>query len=208
LINIEIDKLGKRFNREWIFRNLSYSIPAGNKLVVTGANGSGKSTFLLMLSGYVLASEGSIEWRNSEGKLIDKNDYYHHISIASPAMELIEEFSPLELIKHQASFKKFQYNLSANEIIEIAYLENSKYKAIKNFSSGMKQRLKLSLAVLSDCPVLLLDEPIINLDLQGIQWYKQLIEKYASHKTIVVCSNKVKDEYEFCEKEISINYFK
>lgn len=208
MVNIEIDKLGKRFNREWIFRNLTYSIPTGNKLVVTGANGSGKSTFLLMLSGYVLASEGSIEWKNSEGKTIEKNDYYHHISIASPAMELIEEFSPLELIKHQAAFKKFQHNLSAKEIIEIAYLENSKDKAIKNFSSGMKQRLKLSLAVLSDCPVLLLDEPIINLDLQGIQWYKQLIEKYAYHKTIVVCSNKVKDEYEFCEKEISINDFK
>lgn len=207
-VNIEIIKLGKRFNREWIFRNINYSIPSGTKLVVTGSNGSGKSTFLLMLSGYVLPTEGELQWQQPEKKTIDKNNYYHHVSIASPAMELIEEFSPIELIKHQAAFKKFQNDLSAHDIIKIAYLENSQDKLIKNFSSGMKQRLKLSLATLCDSSVLLLDEPIINLDLQGIQWYKELIKNYAMHKTIIVCSNKMQDEYEFCTNEISINDFK
>jgi len=72
----------------------------------------------------------------------------------------------------------------------------------------MKQRLKLTLAVVADASLLLLDEPIINLDHNGIAWYKELIKTRALHKTIIVCSNKQKDEYEFCSREISIDEFK
>lgn len=207
-VSIHLDKLGKRFNREWIFRDLSYTIAPAEKLVVTGSNGSGKSTLLLVLSGYVMPTEGNTKWTDEDGTSIERTDFFKLSSFASPAMELIEEFNPEELIKHQAAFKKFQNNFSAKEVLEIAELEKNKGKLIKNFSSGMKQRLKLSLAILADCPVLLLDEPITNLDRQAIEWYSNIIAKYAMHKTIIVCSNQIKDEYSFCTKEISINDYK
>ncbi|MDP2387706.1 MAG: ATP-binding cassette domain-containing protein [Bacteroidota bacterium] len=207
-VSIHLNKLGKRFNREWIFRDLSYEITPSEKLVVTGSNGSGKSTLLLVLSGYVMPTEGVTEWKADNGTSVERTDYFKLSSFASPAMELIEEFTPEELIKHQSAFKKFQFDLSDKEVLEIAELEKNKNKLIKNFSSGMKQRLKLSMAILADCPVLLLDEPITNLDRQAIEWYLNMIAKYAMHKTIIVCSNQIKDEYAFCTKEISINDYK
>lgn len=207
-VTIHLNKLGKRFNREWIFRQLSAELKASEKLVVTGSNGSGKSTLLLVLSGYVMPTEGEVSWSSDENKTIDRSNYFKLCSFASPALELVEEFTPEELVKHQAAFKKFQNNISAKELLEISELEKNKNKLIRNFSSGMKQRLKLSLAILADCPVLLLDEPVTNLDKQAIEWYSKMITTYAMHKTIVVCSNQVKEEYSFCNREISINDYK
>ena len=208
MISIQTYDLGKRFGREWIFRSLNLHLDKSDKLVITGSNGSGKSTLLQILSGYVLPTEGTISWKDKHDTEISKENIFKHVSIASPALELIEEFTPLELIKHQRCFKSFQGNLSDLDLIEIALLSPHKNKVIKNFSSGMKQRLKLTLAVVADASLLLLDEPIINLDHNGIEWYKELIKTRALHKTIIVCSNKQKDEYEFCSREISIDDFK
>lgn len=207
-VSIHLNKLGKRFNREWIFRDLSTQITPGEKLVVTGSNGSGKSTLLLVLSGYVMPTEGDSEWISEKEVKIERTGFFKLSSFASPAMELVEEFTPEELVKHQSAFKKFQNNFSAKEVLEIAELEKNKSKLIRNFSSGMKQRLKLSLAILADCPVLLLDEPVTNLDKQAVEWYSKMIDTYAMHKTIIVCSNQIRDEYAFCKREISINDYK
>jgi ABC-type multidrug transport system ATPase subunit len=208
VIEIELHNLGKRFSREWIFRGVTTSIGKNEKLVITGANGSGKSTLLQIISGYVLPTEGEIKWKLHNGNEINNGSIYKYVSIASPMLELIEEFTAIEIINHQKEFKKFQGNFTANDLLEIALLNQHKNKTIKHFSSGMKQRLKLLLAVTADVPLLLLDEPVINLDKIGVEWYKNLVSNYAKEKTIIVCSNKIKDEYDYCTREISIDEYK
>jgi ABC-type multidrug transport system ATPase subunit len=86
-------------------------------------------------------------------------------------------------------------------------LEKSTHKYIKNFSSGMKQRLKLALAFFSESPVMLLDEPTSNLDEHGINWYMQNIRSNISNKLILISSNQPA-EYSFCDKIINLNDFK
>jgi ABC-type multidrug transport system ATPase subunit len=71
----------------------------------------------------------------------------------------------------------------------------------------MKQRLKLALAILSDTPYLLLDEPTTNLDTEGVQWYRQLIEQYTAGRTLVIASN-VEVDFDFCEHHIDIPQYK
>jgi len=208
VIEIELHNLGKRFSREWIFRGVTTSIGKNEKLVITGANGSGKSTLLQIISGYVLPTEGELKWKLHNGNEINNGSIYKYVSIASPMLELIEEFTAIEIINHQKEFKKFQGNFTANDLLEIALLNQHKNKTIKHFSSGMKQRLKLLLAVAADVPLLLLDEPVINLDKIGVEWYKNLVSNYAKEKTIIVCSNKIKDEYDYCTREISIDEYK
>jgi len=208
VIEIELHNLGKRFSREWIFRGVTTSIGKNEKLVITGANGSGKSTLLQIISGYVLPTEGELKWKLHNGNEINNGSIYKYFSIASPMLELIEEFTAIEIINHQKEFKKFQGNFTANDLLEIALLNQHKNKTIKHFSSGMKQRLKLLLAVAADVPLLLLDEPVINLDKTGVEWYKNLVSNYAKEKTIIVCSNKIKDEYDYCTREISIYEYK
>jgi ABC-type multidrug transport system ATPase subunit len=86
-------------------------------------------------------------------------------------------------------------------------LSLQEHKAIKFFSSGMKQRLKLVLAIYADTPLLLLDEPCSNLDNQGIEWYRKLIHSQLKHRTIIIASNQLL-EYDFCDRTVSILDFK
>ena len=99
-------------------------------------------------------------------------------------------------------------DIDYKEFLSIIELEKAKEKAIKNFSSGMKQRVKLGLAILSKTPILLLDEPTSNLDRNAIDWYQNLIKNNLEDRIVFVASNNQKDESFFCEKEINIEEYK
>jgi ABC-type multidrug transport system ATPase subunit len=211
LVSVSLNKLGKKFNREWIFRDLTYDITGGQKLVILGGNGSGKSTLLQVISGFITPNEGEITYslkNNSSSNRIEFEKTRNYISFASPYLQLVEDFDLYEMIEHAATFKPFMKNLSAKQVSDILQLEKAGQKPIKQFSSGMKQRVKLGLAILADTPLLLLDEPVSNLDKNGIAWYKQLIADYGSDRTIIVCSNAISDEYFFCEKELNVMDYK
>lgn len=208
-IAIQVKGAGKKFGKEWIFKNVDLTIQPGEKVVILGLNGSGKSTLLQALSGYLEINKGSMEYANSDnGTVIDKEKQYHLVSLASPYLELIEDFTLSEMVEHASIFKPFIQNLSVKEVVELSGLAAHHQKYIKLFSSGMKQRLKLTLAILADAPVLLLDEPTTNLDASVIKWYLDLIRTYAAGKTIIVASNSIPHEYEFCNREIQMSHFK
>lgn len=206
-LHIQLEGIGKKFGSEWIFRNISLELNPGDKTVLLGGNGSGKSTLLQVISGYVLPNAGKLTYRR--GDVVEENENYrHHFSVATPYLELIEDYTFEELIDHCLEFKPFVHGFNAQQIIEAAELKHASGKYIRNYSSGMKQRAKLALAILADCPLLLLDEPASNLDKNAIEWYKKMILLYAEHKTIVVCSNSVKEEFSFCTKELNISDYK
>lgn len=206
-VNIIANNVGKKFGKEWIFRHVDLHIQQGDKLAILGLNGSGKSTLLQALTGYLDINEGSIEYQVNN-QTIEGDKPYRFISLASPYLELIEDFTFEEQLKHVENFKAFLPNLNIQSIIELSGLKAHQHKYIKQFSSGMRQRLKLVLAILADAPVLFLDEPTTNLDAKVIEWYKEMIQQYAFHKTIIVCSNSIKDEYHFCDKVIQIESYK
>jgi len=206
-ISIQVNNAGKKFGREWIFRNVNLEITQGDKIVILGLNGSGKSTLLQAMTGYLGLNEGSISFSGNQQKIEDERQHLL-ISLASPYLELIEDFTLTEQLEHASIYKPFIKELTIAQIIELSGLSAHKNKYIKLFSSGMKQRLKLTLAILADAPILFLDEPTTNLDATVIDWYKNMISNYAMYKTIIVCSNSIKDEYGFCEKIIQMEEFK
>ncbi len=204
-MQITLSDIGKRYNSEWIFRHINYKITSGEKYVLLGGNGSGKSTLLQIIAGNYLPTVGKIQYYNQQSE-ISSEDIFKHLTIAAPYLELFEEFTLPELIALQKEFKPFL--LSEKEILEVSELSHSKSKPIKYFSSGMKQRAKITLAVLADVPLLLLDEPTSNLDHKAIQWYDNLVKQFALHKTIIVASNKQEAEYSFCYNFLSVEDFK
>jgi len=212
MISIRLNQIGKKFGREWIFRQVDYQINAGDKLVILGGNGSGKSTLLQVISGFVSANEGEIiythQGTDENGINIESEQVKDNISLASPYLQLIEDFTAIEMIEHVGFFKSFVQNFSAQQVIDIIELSHAKDKYIKQFSSGMKQRLRLGLAILADTPLLLLDEPVSNLDKNAIEWYKQMINVYTNKRTVIVCSNAIDDEYFFCDKKLVVTDFK
>jgi ABC-type multidrug transport system ATPase subunit len=206
-MQIQFSAASKRFNKEWIFSNLNFSFVTGQHYALIGNNGSGKSTLLQVIAGYIGLTKGQVNWVDNEGQSIDSSKIYQHISIAAPYLELVEEFTALEQIAFHQQFKPLQTNLNPIDLLEKIELSKSADKQIRNFSSGMKQRLKLALAIFDQAPVLLLDEPCSNLDQEGIQTYHQLMQAYAMHKLIIVASNDPQ-EYQFCNQQLALSDFK
>jgi ABC-type multidrug transport system ATPase subunit len=195
-VSIHLQNAGKKFNREWIFRKLSYQFTASQSYAITGSNGSGKSTLLQCITGATNLSEGNI---NFEFQISN----FELVSIAAPYLELIEEMTAKEFLQFHQSFKPLVQNKTIEEIVSIVSLTKAIDKQIRYYSSGMKQRLKLAQAFFSDVPVILLDEPCTNLDMAGIQLYHQLIKEYTANRLVIVCSND-EQEIHFCTQRLNI----
>ncbi|MDG1276798.1 MAG: ATP-binding cassette domain-containing protein [Algoriphagus sp.] len=206
MLKIQFEEASKRFQYEWIFRNLTFTLTTGSSLAITGSNGSGKSTLLKCLSGAIPLSSGKINYQNDQVSL-SESEWFTLLSIAAPYLELPEEFTLSELLDFHFKFKKPLHGISKQEILEVIYLKEHAQKAISQFSSGMKQRLKLGLALLSDVQLVLLDEPTSNLDRNGILWYQKMIGDFGSDRIMVICSNEPR-EYEFCQQKIVLEDYK
>lgn len=205
-INIILENIGRRFNRDWIFRGIDYTFTGGESYAILGSNGSGKSTLLQILNGSLSPSAGDINFLNN-GEKIDIEKVFNYLSLAAPYLELIEEFSLEEVIDFHFKFKPYKAGINKNNIIELLSLPGSKNKLVRYFSSGMKQRLKLALAFCSDTPMLMLDEPTSNLDKQGVDWYLSLVQQFAQGRLTIVCSNQ-EHEYSFCKHSLNISDYK
>jgi ABC-type multidrug transport system ATPase subunit len=206
-MNISLTNTGKRYNFEWIFRKLNYEFTSDNNYVILGSNGSGKSTLLQTIAGNIISSEGEIKYLISDN-FVEVENIFKSLSFAAPYLELFEEFTFTESIRFQAQFKPFTSQLTTKEIIELTQLEKSTDKQIKYYSSGMKQRVRLALAILADTPLLLLDEPTSNLDKKAIDWYQKLVTDFSKDRLIIVASNQQEYEYPFCNKQLSIEDYK
>ena len=205
-MHIQLEQTGKKYNREWIFRGLSFTFQAGKKYAIAGPNGAGKSTLLQTIAGSTVLSEGSIEYRLGD-KILAPENAFKNLSICAPYLTLIEEMTALEFLTFHESFKSLMPGITPDTALEIIGLTSAANKQIRYFSSGMKQRIKLAQAIFSDVPVLFLDEPCTNLDETGYALYQSLIQNYASNKLIIVSSND-KLEYNFCEEVIDIKKYK
>ena len=171
-----------------------------------GPNGSGKSTLLKILSGHLTPSQGKLlPFLNDT--LIPLDQLYKYISFAAPYMDLIEEFTLEESIEFHAQFKPFRNKMKVRDFMEILKLQKSANKPLKFFSSGMKQRVKLGLALFSDVPLVLLDEPTTNLDVEGADWYSEGINSLPKNTLLIVASNTPSD-YESFDHKLFIKDYK
>ena len=205
-MNIKLTNLGKRYNREWIFRNLTYQFDINKQYAITGPNGSGKSTLLQVIAGSAVHNEGEIMYRQQDVK-IEPEKVYEKMSLSAPYLDLVEEMTLTEFLQFHHKMKGWLPPLDSERIISLLRLEKSAHKQLRYFSSGMKQRVKLAQAVFSNVPVLLLDEPATNLDEEGMQLYKDLIGTYCRNRLVIISSND-KDEYSFCTESIDMLDYK
>lgn len=205
-MTIHLQNAGKRFRLDWIFRGLDYTFRTGERYAVLGPNGSGKSTLLKVLSGHLTPSKGKVVFEHA-GAPVEPDAVYRHISYAAPYIELIEEFTLEEALKFHAGLKPLLPGFNPAKLYELLALPRARTKEIRFFSSGMKQRVKLALAICTATPVLLLDEPATNLDTQGVVWYKNLVAEYAAGRLVVIASNDPHDA-DFCPVHLNILDYK
>ncbi|MCZ2460658.1 MAG: ATP-binding cassette domain-containing protein [Chitinophagales bacterium] len=205
-MKVSLTDAGKRFNRDWIFRHLTYIFEQGSSYAIIGPNGSGKSTLLQVISGSMQINEGKIVWSHDNRSLAN-DTVFNMVSICAPYLEVVEEMTLKEFLHFHQVFKPFLPEFPVEKIISMIGLDKASGKQIRYYSSGMRQRVRLAQAIFSDVPAVLLDEPCTNLDAAGISLYNQLINDYCKDRLVVVSSND-ETEYGFCKNRININDYK
>ena len=205
-MKILAENLEKKFRQEYVIKNFNFEFQDHQKYAIVGPNGSGKSTLLQLLSQFSLPTKGIVNYIDNQGNKIENDQAFKQISFAAPYSEIIEEFTIIELISFLVSIQNLPSEFNINTFEEFSELKISPNKLIKDFSSGMKQKTKLTLAFSAPRPFLFLDEPTTNLDNKSKDWFQR---KLASEKDklIVIASNE-QDEIKFCEERIQILDFK
>lgn len=202
---LEAQQLGKRFNREWIFRGFTHRFTAGNTYAITGPNGSGKSTLLQVLWGQVPASAGAVQYQVN-GQAIALEDVYQQVSMATPYLDLIEEFTLAEMLTFHFKMRKIRAGFSTHDLANVFELDHAKNKLIGHFSSGMRQRLKLGLSIYTQASFIFLDEPFTNLDEKAIKWYQNQLQHL--HDAVVFIASNDPREIENSHEKILISNYK
>ncbi len=202
-MQITIQQLGKKYQSEWVFRGVSINIADGDRLAVLGRNGSGKTTLMKMISGAVMPTEGTLIHHHN-GALVAVEKLYAELAYVAPYFELIEEFSLLEMVDFYNKFKPIRETLKSIDLLEQCGLWVHRSKKVSDCSSGMKQKLKLALGLFTDSSLLLLDEPLTNLDAESIAWFRNQMQTFARDRTLIVCSNHVEAEIFGCSKKLEI----
>ena len=206
-MRITMSGVAKQFSREKVFTGVDHVFEAGSRTALLGPNGSGKSTLLQVVAGALVPTKGTVEHALGE-KPMEQDRVYREVSIAAPYLDLYEDLSLREAIATHARFKPFLPGIALEDVARTAYLKPHLEKPVSNFSSGMKQRLKLALAILSDTPLLLLDEPATNLDAEGIAWFRELLMRNVERRTLLVASNRQAEETFACDSSVEIMKWK
>ncbi len=203
-MEVVLHQVTKAFGREVVLRGVSHTFASGSRTALLGPNGSGKSTLLQVIAGVLAPTSGTVS-HGLNGMALDPALVYRHIVIAAPYLGLYEDLSLREVIGFHQRFKPLLPGIGLDELAHIAYLQRDLEKPVRHFSSGMKQRLKLALAILSDTPLLLLDEPCGNLDAVAIGWYGDLLRQHIGERTLLVASNSQATETALCQAALDLD---
>lgn len=191
---LRINNLSKHYGKLIAVNNLSLEVCEGNVYGILGPNGSGKTTTLGMILEVISPTSGSYDWFNLE----PNNESRKRIGSILETPAFYPYLSAVGNLKIAAKIKgKGKENI--DNVLKQVGLYDRRNDLFKTYSLGMKQRLAIGSALLSDPPVLILDEPTNGLDPQGIAEIRELIIEIASNgKTILFASHMLDEVQKVC----------
>jgi len=205
-ISLLAENISKSYNGiDYVLSNLSLEIQSGEIFGILGPNGSGKSTLIKILSRLISPTNGKIVC-TFDGKVIRAEKQIKIQGFIAPYLTLFEEFKALEHIEIIFKIRSEKYpKFEALKYLEFFELTNSLNKPIKEYSSGMKQRLKFILALLFSPKIIFLDEPFTNLDESGIEKVKTLLLQFKQGGGLIVIATNDKREASLCTRTVTLN---
>ena len=145
-----------------------------------------------------------MQLNTKNSQIIQVETIYKEISFMAPYIDIIDDFTVSENMKFHFSHKK-SYISNESEMLDLMKLP--KHKKIRNFSSGMRQKLKLSLSLFTESTVLLLDEPGSFLDIETKNYFRDLLQSLQNKRMVIIASNE-KNDLESCTEIINIEDYK
>lgn len=203
-MQLQINSLSHKFNKTFLFRNLDFSTSSPSLFIVKGKNGSGKSTFLRIVSGFIFPTSGTVAF---EPKTLNLSNRHEWIGYCSPTLNLYGELSGMENLE-LASKLKNKIHPKFNDWVSSCGLSQSDFKKpFKSYSSGMKQRIKILVSVSHQPELVLWDEPMTNLDRSGKEWVISILNDIRQSTLIFIASNE-EEEIALSEKHIDLDLLK
>lgn len=199
-----IDQLSKRFGQDWILKSFNTQIESGSIVAVRGLNGTGKSTFIKLLSGYLSMTKGSITYTKEQHQ-IKRDNLYQSLSMAAPYITFHQDLTATEVFNLLRKHKDFRSE-TASEFLSKVELDLQSNKYLRDYSDGMRQRLALGIAIDCKSDLLLLDEPTSYLDESYKSWFYSLLSSYADNRTIIIASN-AEEDFQYCNHMIESSNF-
>ena len=209
LTEIKCDNLSKSYSGRIIFKDLSFSISSSKSLTVTGSNGSGKSTLIKVIANLIHSSKGNIIVK-SDNTEVPRDKWFEKTGLLSPYLNLYDELTGFENLDFFYRLKAKDGNYSNDRIDHVLHKVNlyeKRNELLKNYSSGMKQKLKLAFAVMHEPEILLLDEPRSNLDKAGIDMIYEISSEQKKKGILIIATND-EDDKELCDSILSIEDYK
>jgi ABC-type multidrug transport system ATPase subunit len=189
IYSLKVEGLGKHYASTLLFRDISFAISHGDVLAITGWNGSGKSTLVRIIAGLTNASAGQITLTIDKIP-IPKPDRRRYIGLVAPAISIYDELTGLENLEFFCKVRGITGDRSHHlAMMARAGLDGQTDKPCRDYSSGMKQRLKLAQALVHAPPLLLLDEPGTNLDSEGFKIVEQIVRQQRNSGMTIIASN-------------------
>lgn len=183
----------KRFGLRTIFSNITFQLSGGDVLAITGNNGSGKSTLVKVLANVAERTEGSVEWRLQETPLPDEQ-LPQHLGFVAPYLQLYTEFTAWEHLEMVQKLRGLPIKAKqGEELFQRFGLLGREHELLRTFSSGMLQRVKFICALIHSPSFLIFDEPTTNLDEQGIQAMREIVEEGAPSRITIIATNDAND---------------
>ncbi|MDP4267163.1 MAG: ABC transporter ATP-binding protein [Bacteroidota bacterium] len=206
-MKIFLNNISKKYSSGFTLKDINYEFNTGNIYGISGTNGCGKSTLLKIIASMELPDSGKINYFNCNSPIYDRQ-INKYLSVVAPYSEVSDYFTLEESIDFHFSFKSYQKNFDKNKVIDMLNMRHISKQMIGTFSSGMKQKLKLVLAMYSDSPLVLLDEPAMNLDGDSIDMFQTLIKDFSKNRLILIFSNNRSEELSLCNKLITTEFFR
>ncbi len=191
---LSINKLTKNFGKLCAVNQLDLEVKRGQVFGMLGPNGSGKTTTLGMLMGVTNPTSGSFTWfgepathhtRKKIGAVLEHPIFYPYLS-GQKNLEL-------------NAMVKGANSANIEKVLDIVELSDRKEDKYRTYSLGMKQRLAIASALVSDPIILILDEPTNGLDPMGIAEIREIVKRIAADgKTIILASHLLDEVQKVC----------
>lgn len=204
---LEIKNLKKSYKDVLILDNVSFSLKPREIVGLVGANGAGKTTLMKLILGFIYKDSGEVKFFNNTS-YTNNHELMSKIGFLIDT-RLYEHLTAKENIKIQILYRNIKNEKEiwdrANYLLELVGLKDVN-KKVSEYSFGMKQRLSLTLALLCDVKLLILDEPFVGLDPKGIEGVKKFIKEIVEKEEIalLISSHQMKEIDELCDRFLFI----
>jgi heme exporter protein A len=189
-LSVTATGLAKTFNGHRIFAEVSFSVKPREALLITGRNGSGKSTLMKIIAGVLSPTNGSLSFDGVHGVPALLNS----VGFVAPYLTLYEEFSARENLALSLALRGLRKDpVRAEELLRRVGLPLKREDPVRTYSSGMKQRVKYACALIHSPGVLMLDEPMSNLDAEGIAMVRDVMSDQRKENILIVATNDLTD---------------